>query len=294
MRKKLSELSSGRSRLVATTNAGYYDFRYGTPLGPLVTGGAPLLASSRHQRVVGFTKTNRAQAGDVWLTGTVRGAGTALPLSGLNVLWPTTGITVYTSKWGSMPLKMPTDALGRYVDDGRVSSPVKTFTDAPRRGYLLVARGTAAQTWLKTLRLGDAVTVTRGLGTDATAPFRVAYGVGAQLVKPGGVARTDLSCRKAYPQPARTAIGFADRGRRLIVAVVADHPGDDMHGLAANQMARLMADLGSREAYLLDGSGSTELLARMPATGRLSLRNWPADGGPDHERTMPVGFGIFR
>jgi hypothetical protein len=80
----------------------------------------------------------------------------------------------------------------------------------------------------------------------------------------------------------------------LILAIVADHPGEDMHGLAANQMARLMADLGAREAYLFDGSGSTEMLARMPSTGRLSLRNWPADGGPENERTMPVGFGIFR
>lgn len=294
MRSKLTSLASGRRKLVAATNAGYYDFRYGTPLGPVVSGGAAQLASSTHQRVVGFTRTNRAQAGHLWLAGTVRGGGVTRRLAGLNVLRPTYGVTVYTPRWGSTPLNMPKDALGRYVSSGLVSSPARLYGDAPRRGFLLVARGATAQAWLRSLRVGDPVSVSKALGTDAAAPFRTALGVGAQIVKPGGIARTDLTCRRAYPQPARTAIGFADRGRRLIVAVVADHPGDDMHGLAAGQMARLMADLGAGEAYLLDGSGSSEMLARMPSTGKLSLRNWPADGGPDHERTMPVGFGIFR
>jgi hypothetical protein len=65
-----------------------------------------------------------------------------------------------------------------------------------------------------------------------------------------------------------------------------------MHGLDSVQMARVMKDQGAQEAYLFDGSGSTELLARMPsAPTRLSLRNFPADGV---ERPMPVGFGIFK
>ena len=34
-----------------------------------------------------------------------------------------------------------------------------------------------------------------------------------------------------------------------------------------------------------------EMIARMPSTGRLSIRNYPADG---QERTMPLGFGIYR
>jgi hypothetical protein len=294
MRSKLTRLASGHRRLVAATNAGYYDFRYGTPSGPVVTGGKPLLASLNHQRVIGFTATKRAQAGMLWLTGTVSSGDVTRPLRGLNVLTPPVGFTVYTPKWGSTSLKLPNDAVGRYVQAGHIASPAKQFTSAPTSGYLLVARGPIAQTWLRALRIGDPVKVTKGTATDTARPFRTAYGVGAQIVRPGGIARTDLRCRRNYPQPARTAIGFADRGRRLILAIVADHPGEEMHGLAAGQMARLMADLGAREAYLFDGSGSTEMLARMPTTGRLSLRNWPADGGPENERTMPVGFGIFR
>jgi hypothetical protein len=128
--------------------------------------------------------------------------------------------------------------------------------------------------------------------TDAKRPFRQAYSYSAQVVMAGGVARTDLTCRRRYPQPARTVIGWADHGRRLLLLVVDDKPGTDMHGLDSNQAARVMADLGANQAFLLDGSGSSEMLARLRShPDRLSLRNYPADG---EERSMPVGFGIFK
>jgi exopolysaccharide biosynthesis protein len=126
--------------------------------------------------------------------------------------------------------------------------------------------------------------------TTTGRPFAQAYAVGSRLVH-DGTARTGMECRRRYPQPARTAIGFADGGKRLILAVVEDDPGTPMHGLDADQTARLMHDLGASEAYMFDGSGSTEMLARLPRSSALSLRNYPADG---LERPMPVGFGIFR
>jgi hypothetical protein len=72
---------------------------------------------------------------------------------------------------------------------------------------------------------------------------------------------------------------------------VTDKPGTIVHGLDENQMSKLMVELGAARANLWDGSGSAEMIARMPRTGALSIRNYTADGG---ERTMPVGFGIFR
>jgi hypothetical protein len=294
MRSKLSDLARGHSRLVAATNTGYFDFGMGTPLGPVVYKRLPMLGSATPVRVVGFNALGRLQAGHLSVTGTVTAATSSRRLVGLNVLNPETGITAYTTRWGSAPVDLPYRAVSRYVDNGVVTSSIGDFTRAPRTGSLLVARGSSAVAWLSSLRRNDAVTVRRTVTTDAPAAFTQAYAVGSQLVLPGGVARTGLTCRRRYPMPARTAIGFADRGRRLILTIVADRPGTSMHGLDANQMSRLMADLGAREAYLLDGSGSSELLARMPASRtRLSLRNYPADGGPDAERPMPVGFGVF-
>jgi exopolysaccharide biosynthesis protein len=64
-----------------------------------------------------------------------------------------------------------------------------------------------------------------------------------------------------------------------------------MHGLDSIQLGRVMSDLGADQAFLLDGGGSTEMLARMSRGHRLTLRNHPTDGA---ERPLPLGFGIYR
>ena len=291
-RTPLSKLAAGRPSLVAATNTGYFDFDAGTPLGPLVDRAHPWVSSATKATVVGFGSTGLVQAGQLGLSGLVTSGRSSQVLAGLNVLDPTSGLTAYTSRWGSERVTLPRDAVSRYVVGGVVSSSTGRYDAAPTGGgYLLVARGTTASSWLSSLRQHAAVTVTTKVTTTTKRPFSLAYAVGSRLVH-GGVAATDLTCRRRYPQPARTAIGFANGGQTLVLAMVADDPGTSMHGLDASQMARLMKDLGSSEAYLFDGSGSTELLARMPTDpSQLSLRNYPADGV---ERPMPVGFGIFR
>lgn len=109
-----------------------------------------------------------------------------------------------------------------------------------------------------------------------------------------------MSCRSDYELPARTAIGFTGSGTTLILAEVEEEPWRDVHGLDNDQMARLMKDLGAAQAYELDGSGSTEMLAHVPLASNaacqrtnvsgLSCRTFPADG---RERPMPVGIGIY-
>jgi hypothetical protein len=292
MRSPLTELAAGRSRLLAATNTGYFDFRLGTPLGPVVDKRRPVMLSARRAGVVGFNTDGRMQAGVVALAGTVTAGGADRKLAGVNTPRPRDGLTAYTAKWGDASVRMPQDATARYVKSGAVSSATGRYSATPSTGFLLVARGTTASDWLSSLSRGASVRLQKRVMTDAKRPFRLAYGVGAQIVQPGGVARTDLTCRKRYPQPARTVVGWADHGKRLLLLVVEDKPGTDTHGLDSNQAARLMADLGANQAYLFDGSGSSEMLARLRSSpDRMSLRTFPADGV---ERTMPLGFGIFR
>jgi hypothetical protein len=291
-RSELSVLAAGQHGLTAATNTGYFDFDAGAPLGPLVDRRQAWVTSSTKDEVVGLGSTGLVQAGKLALSGTVTVGRTATPLAGLNVLTPTAGLTAYTSRWGSERVELPRSAVSRYVAGGRVSSTPGRYDAAPSgSGYLLVARGTSATAWLSGLAQHARVTVTTKVTSDTTAPFTQAYGVGARLVHDGTVGTT-FTCRQRYPQPARTAIGFANHGKRLLLVVVADLPGAPMHGLDSAQMARLMHDLGATEAFLFDGSGSSEMLARMPANrSRLSMRNLPADGT---ERPMPVGLGVFR
>jgi hypothetical protein len=293
MRSPLSKLAGGKPKLVAATNTGFFDFRLGTPLGPVINRSRPLLLSAHRATAVGLSSDGRMQAGEVALAGTVSSGGVEQKLAGLNTPRPRKdGLTAYTAQWGSAPVRLPQDAITRYVSSGAISSAAGRFDATPDSGFLLVARGTTATRWLSSLRRGAGVTLTQRVKTDAKRPFRQAYGVSARIVDPGGVARTGLTCRKRYPQPARTVIGWADHGKRLMLLVVEDKPGTDMHGLDSNQAARLMADLGAKEAYMFDGSGSSEMLARLRSNpDRLALRTFPADGV---ERTMPLGFGIVR
>jgi len=290
-RSDLTSLATGKTGLVAATNTGYFDYDAGTPLGPLVDGNQPWVGMTTPAAVVGLSDAGLVQAGHVALAGTVVAGTATQPLAGLNTVRPVNGLTAYSSRWGRTPVFLPHDAVARYVTSGRLATAVGQFDSAPSSGFLLVARGTAAKTWLTALPARSAVRVSTRLTSDTAQPFAQAYAVGSRLVHKG-VAKTGMECRRRYPQPARTAIGFSADGKRLILAVVADHPGAAMHGLDADQTARLMHDLGASEAYMFDGSGSSEMLARMPSKpGALSMRNLPADGV---ERPMPVGFGIFR
>ncbi len=51
-----------------------------------------------------------------------------------------------------------------------------------------------------------------------------------------------------------------------------------------------MRELGSVDAFSLDGGGSSTLVARAPGAATVSVRNHPSDGA---ERPVPNGIGIF-
>jgi exopolysaccharide biosynthesis protein len=86
-----------------------------------------------------------------------------------------------------------------------------------------------------------------------------------------GQARTaedDASCAQlcAHTHP-RTAVGLDASGRHLILLLAAGRRGD-VKGLTLAQTAELMRELGARQAFNLDGGGSSTLLiggeSRLP------------------------------
>jgi hypothetical protein len=289
-RSPLSRLAAGRPRLVAASNTGYFDFRSGAPDGPLISRSAPRMLSSERQAVVGVGTTGRGQSGDVWLSGSVKVPTSSYPLAAINELDPPDGISVYTRAWGSQ-VYLRNAAGTRPVTNGLVRAHTGDGTTIPAGGELLVANGRAAQQWLSGLSSGTRLTTAEAVKTTAPQPFVQAFGVGIQLVRQRGVVRTGFSCDSANTKtPARTAVGFADGGRQLVIGFVNDHPGTTEHGLDNDQMSALMVQLGVASAFSFDGSGSTELLARAKGAKSLTLRTYPADG---EERPMPLGLGVF-
>jgi hypothetical protein len=291
-RSPLSALAQGHKDLIAATNTGFFDFRTGAPTLPLISKHVPFVISSAHQPVVGLNQAGRVQAASVWWSASLTDASHTDPLVGLNEVAPPQGISEFTPRWGQAPVRGRWVTLSRPVVKGVIGPAVSSRfgVTVPSGGKLLVATGSAASKALAALPSGSKVAIASAVQTSASSPFVQAYGVGVQLVATAGVAKTGFTCDSSNTtQPARTAIGFANGGRTLVIGVVAEHPFTTQHGLDNGQMAALMSQLGVSQAYEFDGSGSTELLAKVKGSPSLTLQNYPADGT---EREMPLGLGI--
>jgi len=297
-RLPLSKLASGHKHLVAAVNTGYFDFFSGAPTVPLIVNKVPLVISPKPAPVVGINSLGRFQSGSVRMRAAVYAGKTKQHvLNDVNEVQMGPGLGVYTPAWGPAGTPSPWNKLVRPVVNGKIGVPIVVGggqwrgASVPTGGYLLVAKGLKAKNWLRGIKNGTSIGVAAQTRTNAPHPFVQAYGVGVQLVAKPGVAITGFTCNSANTkQPARTAIGFADGGKKVVIAEVEDNTHTSLHGLDNDQMSKLMAQLGVSRAYDWDGSGSTEMLARMPKSSKLSLRTYPAD---DAERPMPVGFGIF-
>lgn len=289
-RHALTSYSSKR-RLIAATNAGYFDLDTYAPVGPVVIGGHPVLTTPASTPVVGFSTGGLMEGGHISSEGDVTSRSGSRALGGLNTSRPAFGITAYSARWGRGRIALYRGLVSRFVKRGFVASRTGRFTHAPHSGYLLVARGGRAVSWLRGLRRGAGVNVHIGMRSDAPRPFRLAYAVGGRIVQ-NGKGLTGLTCPSHYPQPARTAIGYADGGRTLILVSVDDNMRTALHGLDSVQLGSVLADLGASDAWLFDGGGSTTMVTRMsPHARHLSLRTRTADRGV---RAVPLGFGIFR
>jgi hypothetical protein len=289
-RSRLSQLARGHRHLVVAANTGYFDYATGAPTQPLIVNGQPLVISARPQRVVGLDADGALQSGSVKLAASVVVNGHRHRVVGINTVTPG-GIVAFDQRWGSAPIPTGSASIARPVVSQRLGPAASPYTGSartPADGYELVGRQRAS-IWLSRLPSGLPVQQSRAVETTAPRSFVQAYGVGTALVV-NGSARSGLSCHSAgTKQPARTAIGSADHGTTLVIGEVEDRPGTNIHGLDEDQMAGFMAQLRVDSAWDLDGSGSTELLARMPGAATLSMRTHPADGS---ERPMPVGLGI--
>jgi exopolysaccharide biosynthesis protein len=111
---------------------------------------------------------------------------------------------------------------------------------------------------------------------------------GGQIIVSDGqaVAFTNTFSTARHP---RTAVGVDRTGRRLTLLVVDGRQPGLSIGMTLAELAREMVALGCDRALNLDGGGSTELVYRMPDTGRLQVMNSPSDG---RERSVADVVGV--
>ncbi|GII57426.1 hypothetical protein Pth03_58150 [Planotetraspora thailandica] len=279
---------------VGAVNGDYYDINQtNAVIGPQVRDGQLSKATTQAGTVAAIGEDRVARLANALLEGTVTVAGTARPVASLNTASiPANGISVFTDQWGS-GLRTLIPHSGSLVElvvtGGAVSAVNQTVTTAPvpSGGLVVVAQGGAAAQ-LAAAKVGDPVSLDVGLRTDSPSTLRTALGSGEVLVRNGEPVDFPPSTGNDAPKP-RTAIGWADGGRRLLLVTV-DGSANFSAGLSFDETARLLVRLGAQEAFMLDGGGSSDIVARTPGDAGVSVVNTPSDGG---ERPIPSGVGLF-
>ncbi len=279
---------------VAAVNGDYFDITetYAAE-GPEIQDGRLRKGTNQRSTVAAVGADRVARLADLIITGTVTVAGTARPLAAVNSpSVPADGIDVFTPLWGTGNRTLIQDP-GPYAElvvaAGRVRAVNAqiTTTPVPDNGFVLLGRGAAAA-WLAAARPGDPVTVTCQPQSDAPVPLRTALGSGAVLVRDGVAVDFPPSTGNDESKP-RTAIGWPAGGHRLLLVAV-DGSANFSTGLSFDDMAKLLVRLGASDAFMLDGGGSTELVARRHGDVGVHVVNTPSDGT---ERPVPDGVGLF-
>jgi hypothetical protein len=211
-------------------------------------------------------------------------------LGAINEVTPPRGLSLYTSAWGPGRVPLSRFARSRSLPHGRRVGSMGRHHRVPKHGDLLVASTHSAISWLHRLPRHSPVTVAYHAHTDTPYGFAQAYGVGTQVVAAARHIRSGLYCRKSEIYAARTDFAWTDHGHHLILATVVSPRRGDSDGVDENQMSEIMVHLGASRSYALDGGGSTELVARLHHSHKLSIRTHRAG---IHERRIPLGIGVY-
>ncbi|MCX4910723.1 phosphodiester glycosidase family protein [Streptomyces sp. NBC_00878] len=279
-------IASGRTLKAAVPN--------GQRFGPALPPGT----STRD--VIGVGTDHRARLDSLALDGSVATAEAQLPLGGLNqYALPVGSVGAFTSDWGSVSrvratcgtdtdraAPCSTDTHEVTVRDGQVVSSANTPGSGPITSgtTVLVGREAGAQQ-LRKLSIGERVVVRHQLvAASSRIPYR--FVVGGYPVLRGGQPLVGLDTATAA---VRTAAGISDDGGRLLLLALDGAP-EFRTGLTIAEVADAMRQLGSVDAFSLDGGGSSTLAARAPGSTTATVRNHPSGGA---ERPVPNGIGVF-
>ncbi|MGC9536069.1 phosphodiester glycosidase family protein [Streptomyces sp. UG1] len=275
--------------------------------------GPALPPGTSTEDVFGVGVDRRARLDGLSLEGSIRTPEGRLPLGGLNqYALPEGSIGAFTSKWGGVSRVRAT--CGTDVDRGAPCSAdthevtirhgrVVSMADTPGSGPIapgttvLVGREEGAQR-LRKLFAGERsemgvppaggwgrVAVRHRLVASASRiPYR--FALGGYPVLDDGRPLPGLDDRTSA---VRTAVGITAGGRRLVLLALDGAP-EYRTGLTIAEVASVMRDLGSDDAFSLDGGGSSTLVAREPGAAAVSVRNHPSGG---KERPVPNGIGVF-
>ncbi len=275
------------SAALAAINADFFAIPAGTPVGPHVTGGRPLVGPGERP-VLAETAEGRA-LGTARIDGWIAAPRDTVAVVQLNrpVVDPATGGVTLLTDWFGV------DSAGGGLDVRRIDGDagrgrgvvIGAAPDTPGAVPVGALRVKGAPAWTARRVAGDTVAWNVVLRVEGSpAPATEAVGAFPVLVVDG----RDVLAGQAGVRPEfgeqrhpRTAVGWDARSLFWVVVDGRQAPFSD--GMTLAELAALFRRLGARQAVNLDGGGSTAMVVR----GRVVNRPSDATG----ER--PVGNALL-
>ena len=283
-----------RTRAVAGINADFFDIgNTNRPINMVVLGGA-LLQLPYKRYVLAIERDGTPHIAEFTFSGEVEVGGRTLPLDAIDEMpHSDSGVSLLTPLYGRVPardtitlatlqLLEGTPPLARYrvtgTADNTVAQPPGYYLAAGANENIVDAGGT------------DAVAnVTGDLSPIALNDITSAVGGGALILHDGrwyDDSDAPYRVENARRMPCSGA-AIASDGRLYFVEVDGRQP-DLSVGTTRPQFAALMRAFGATEGLLLDGGGSSTLVARRLGDRAADLTNAPSDG-----KERPVADGLF-
>ncbi len=287
--KPLSEMAQ-QAGAVGGVNGDFFDINNTkAPSGTMIQNGGLLKGpQGSHNLTAGVDEQGIGKISNIFLEGNIQLPSGEYKLDALNQSGiPANGIGLYTSVWGQAQRAVSgSNVYEVVVRDGEVIA----VSDQVGSGsieedtFIFVGNGTGANI-LKELSIGDPVDVSYAPKIDGENLMKFAIGGNVKLVENGQVP-ANLDDSTTAP---RTAVGFSEDGKTMILAVV-DGRQVDSRGMTFKELGELMKEYGAHQALNIDGGGSTTMVARAPGKADAEVVNQPSDG---MERSVPNGIGIF-
>ncbi len=278
---------------IAGINGDFFNTSTGRPLqGTIIDEIAGIMPTNPAENYLVIDASKKMYAGKLIYSGSLTTATSSISITDVNNTRNTGQLILY-NKYNGKSTK--TNASGSEVVVAPVSGSTwglnknislrvsQTNFDAgnsaiPEEGAVLSGSGTAA-TFLKTLSVGDAVTVKLNLISQETSGIAIKQVIGAHdyMLKNGGFINSDWDER--HP---RTGVGFSADGNKIYYIVVDGRLAASV-GVTTYQLADILRLSGAAYAVNLDGGGSSAMFVKQ-----VGVVNTPSDGSP-----RAVGNALF-
>lgn len=267
---------ANRSKALAAINGSFFAPRGGAPIGLLMLDGQIVSSSYFNRSVFGVRYDGTCFINNARLKAAIGlGDSKVFVANGVNRPAPRNQIILYTSHWGARTRTVPDPSRREFMiaSDGTVTAANTGNSVIPRDGYVVSGQGTALKAMIEQFKIGQRAVVYPRLSEEWEG-VKSAIGGGPTLVSNGQVKVTAREERFgpeiARGRAPRTAIAYL--GGTSVALVTVDGRQKHSVGMTLYELARLLRELGARDAINLDGGGSTAMVVRG------KLVNRPSDG----------------